>query len=303
MEPWVLATLAAAFLQNLRFMLQKHLRATRLSTAGATFARFVWGAPLAALMAAAWIGWQGAPLPGAPARFWVMALTGGIAQILATMCVVALFQMRNFAVGITLKKTEAVQTAALGLVLLGETISGPALGAILLGLLGVVILSDPPVPDPAAGWRGRVFNRAAGLGLASGALFAVSATGYRGAALALGGGDMLLRAMLTLAFVTAAQAVLMAGWLAWRERGEIGRVLRHWRITGLVGIVSALGSLGWFAAFALERAALVKAVGQVELVFTFLASWLVFRERTSPREFAGIGLIVASVLWLLAATH
>lgn len=303
MAPWVIATIAAAFLQNLRFMLQKHLRATRLSTAGATFARFVWGAPLAALMLAGLTLWKGAPPPLPGTDFWWMGVAGGIAQILATMCVVALFQMRAFTVGITLKKTETIQTAALGFVVLGETVSAAALAAILLGVLGVIVLSDPPTPQPGAPWRKRIFNRGAGLGLASGALFAVSATGYRGASLAVASDDAILRAAVTLAYVTATQAVLMALWLAWRERGEIARVLAAWRVTALVGLVSALGSLCWFTAFTLERAALVKAVGQVELVFTFLASWLVFRERSTRREIAGILLVVASVLWLLVATH
>ena len=47
MELWIPFTIAAAFFQNLRFMLQKHLKATRLTTAGATFSRFIFAAPLA----------------------------------------------------------------------------------------------------------------------------------------------------------------------------------------------------------------------------------------------------------------
>ena len=40
MELWVPITLAAAFMQNLRSALQKHLKGS-LSTSGATFCRFV----------------------------------------------------------------------------------------------------------------------------------------------------------------------------------------------------------------------------------------------------------------------
>ncbi len=43
-ELWVPDTVAAAFLQNLRSALQKHLKA-RLSTTGATFVRFGFGFP------------------------------------------------------------------------------------------------------------------------------------------------------------------------------------------------------------------------------------------------------------------
>ena len=298
MEMWIPITIAAAFAQNLRFMLQKHLKSTGLSTAGATFSRFLFAAPLAALVLAGLVltGWGA--LPELTLRFVVFSTTGAIAQILATSCVVALFAERNFTVGITFKKTETVQTAIIGLVVLGEAISPWGIIAIAIGLVGVVLLSDPPGPAKS-GWRERVFNRASGLGLTSGALFGVSAIGYRGASLALLGGDFLIRAAATLAFVTLFQSVIMALYLGVREKGQIRAVLASWRVSGLVGLTGMLGSLGWFTAFTLQNAAYVKALGQIELVFTFLASIFVFKEHSSPRELSGIALVVASILVLI----
>jgi len=60
----------------------------------------------------------------------------------------------------------------------------------------------------------------------------------------------------------------------------------------LVGLTGMLGMLGWFIAFRLQNAAYVRALGQVELVFSVLGSWLVFRERARPRELGGIALVV-----------
>ena len=51
MDAWIFLSLGAALAQTVRFMLQKQLRATRLSTGGATFARFIYSAPLVALAA------------------------------------------------------------------------------------------------------------------------------------------------------------------------------------------------------------------------------------------------------------
>ena len=45
MPVWILATFFAAFMQNLRFLLQRHLRVTTLSTMGATWARFAFATP------------------------------------------------------------------------------------------------------------------------------------------------------------------------------------------------------------------------------------------------------------------
>ncbi len=297
MPLWILITIGAAFAQNLRFMLQKQLKATKLSTAGATFARFLYSAPLVALIVVVFANARGLELPTVNARFWTYALFGGLAQILATMCVVSLFAQRNFATGITFKKTEVLQTALIGFVVLGEGVSMLGFLAISIGFVGIVLLSDSQ--SGAGSWHQRIWNRAAGLGLLSGVLFAISATGYRGASLSLGDANFFLRAAFTLSIVTASQTFAMALWLGWREPGEIGRVLKHWRVAGLVGVTSMVGSLGWFTAFTLQNAAYVKALGQIELVFSFLTGWLVFKEKTTAREFAAMGLLTVSILLLI----
>ncbi|MEM8630300.1 MAG: DMT family transporter [Pseudomonadota bacterium] len=295
---WIPVTIAAAFVQNLRFMLQKHLKATQLSTGGATFSRFVFSFPLVAALALTYGQLSDQALPGLTGTFWIYATLGGLCQILATMCVVALFARRNFAVGMTFKKTEAIQTAIVGYVLLGEGVSPGGAAALAVGFVGLILLSDPPDGGADGGWA-RLFNRAAGLGLASGILFAVSANAYRAASLSLESGDTFLRASLTLAAVTAFQTVALGGWLLWRERGEVRRVLRAWRVTALVGIFSMVGSLCWFIAFTLQTAAYVKAVGQIELVFSYLAGVFVFQEKNTRRELAGIATLVLSVLMIV----
>ena len=60
-----------------------------------------------------------------------------------------------------------------------------------------------------------------------------------------------------------------------------------------------LGSLSWFTAVTLQTAANVYALGQVELVFSLLASVLFFRETVSRRELAGISLLTVSILLLV----
>ncbi|WP_375551887.1 DMT family transporter [Rhodophyticola porphyridii] len=295
MPVWIPVTIFAAFMQNLRFLLQRHLKVTTLSTGGATWARFLYSAPLVAGLVAVYASVSGQDLPGPAARFWLFVVSGAMAQMLATMCVVALFAHRNFAVGITLKKTEVILTALLGLVILGEAVSPPVVAAIGVGFIGVLLLSDPPKGEIALPWRARLFNVASGYGLASGLLFGISAVGYRGASLSLPEGDVFLRAAFTLAAATAVQTVTLGLWLAWRERGQIAKVLASWRVSGLVGLTSMLGSLGWFTAFTLQTAAYVKALGQIELVFTFLFSVFWLKERSSPKEIWGIALIVASI--------
>ena len=301
MDAWIPITLLAAVAQTARFGLQKQLKSTQLSTGGATFARFIYSSPLVVLGVLMYASITAQTLPAIPPVFWAYALVGGAAQILATMCVVALFAHRNFAVGITFKKTEVLMAVFVGLLILGEGVTWLAFGAILIGLAGVVLLSDPPGASQDA-WHKRILNRAAGLGLASGLLFACSGVGYRGASLSLDTGDVFLRATLTLACFNTAQTIAMAIWLRLFDRGEISRVLSTWRVSSLVGITSMIGSTCWFVAFTLQTVAYVKALGQIELLFSLALTMFFFNEKVSRREVQGGGLLVLSVLVLVLVT-
>ena len=293
MELWIAISIAAAFVQNLRFMLQKHLKG-QLSSFGATYARFLWAAPLA-LITVVFLTWlRGDPLPGITKGFLIFGAIGGITQIVGTALLVSLFSFRNFAVGVTFSKTEAVQAAIIGFVLLGDKVAASGIIAIIVSVIGVILMS---VNISDLSLRG-VFSRPTLLGLGSGMLLGISGVTYRGASLSLDGGDFLMRAALTLAAVTVFQTIVMSIYLKWREPGEIGRVISGWRITSLVGLTGMLGSLGWFAAMTLQNAAYVKAVGQIELVFAIAASYFFFKERPSLRDIAGIILIVLGI-WLL----
>ncbi|MFT7107798.1 MAG: drug/metabolite transporter (DMT)-like permease [Yoonia sp.] len=300
MELWIPITIGAATAQTLRFMLQKRLKGMALSTAGATFARFIYSSPLVAVIAITYATGTGQGLPDLPAAFWPYALAGGTSQILATMCVVALFNHRNFAVGITFKKTEVLLSAFFGFLILGDTFTTLTILAMLIGLAGVLLLSDPP--GGIGRWHQRVFNRATALGLGAGVLFGISGNGYRGASLSLGDGDVFYRAIVTLAIVTAFQTITMVLWLEWRERGEIARVIASWRVAGLVGITSMIGSICWLTAFTLQNAAYVNAVGQIELLFSLMIGAFVFGERIGAREWQGLSLLTFSIVMLVLLT-
>ena len=294
MELWIFASIAAALFQTMRFMLQKVLSMNVLSTAGSTFARFAYAAPAALLATAIYIWGKDTALPVLDRAFWSYAWLGAVAQIIATACIVALFRTRNFAVGITLMKTEVIQAAIIGVLFFGAKVSLAGWGAILIGLVGVVLLSRTPGVQESL-WKG-LSSRATALGLASGFLFAISATSYRAASLEIASEDPFLRAGVTLTCVTASQLVAMALWLRWREPGQVTAVWRARKVAVWVGLTSMAGSFGWFLAFTLQTAAYVKAVGQIELIFSLMASVLFFRETVTARELVGIGFLGLSIL-------
>ena len=89
-------------------------------------------------------------------------------------------------------------------------------------------------------------------------------------------------------------------WPAWVKTTRTLRdVIVHWRWSLVVGLSGVLASIAWFTAFTLQNAAYVRALGQIELVFTFFFSVVVFREKTSRIEVFGIMLVVAAILMLV----
>lgn len=300
LELWVPITIAAAFLQNARSAVQRHLSG-RLTTTGATFTRFVYAFPIALVYALVLRYGVGLDLPAPNASFAVFAVLGGVAQIVATQLLLYSFRFRNFAVGTTYSKTETVQAALFGIVVLGDRLTVGAAVAILISLAGVVSIS---VARQATGLRGLAVSlseKPALIGLASGAAFAISAVCYRAASLSLGGEGFLMQAGFTLACVTMLQTALMAAWLRWREPGQMRAVFRAWPIAALAGLFGAAASACWFTAMTLQNVAYVRALGQIELVFTFIASYAMFKERSTLLEIVGILLVVAGILVLLLA--
>jgi drug/metabolite transporter (DMT)-like permease len=291
MELWIPITVAAAFLQNVRSVLQKQLTG-RLSVNGATYVRFCYGLPFAWLYLAMLSSSREIPEPSL--QFLGYCLAGGIGQMLATACLVASFTYRNFAVGTAFSKTEVVQAAVFGLVVLGDMVSWRVGIGIVLSLIGVLMLSARVRLGEA--WK---LDRAASLGILSGAFFAAAIVSYRGAALALDSGDYLIRASLTLAIAISLQTLLMGIYLVVREPGEMRRVGGAWRPAFWVGLTGMLASAGWLTAVTLESAALVRAVGQVELLFTFAASIWFFKERVGFREVLGVALVILGIYVLL----
>jgi len=297
-ELWIPVTIVAAFMQNARSALQKHLTG-RLSTLGAAYVRFLYALPFALLYVAALAGLQGEPLPRPNFQFFMFAFLGGLAQIIFTALLMWLFSFRNFAVGTTFSKTEVVQVAILGLLILGDTLSPLASVAIAVAAAGVMLLSAGRTNVTVAALLTSLAEKPTLIGLASGAFLGASVVFFRGAALALDHNAFVMAAAFTLAVALVIQTAIMGLYLAWKEPGTLRDVLVHWRWSLAVGVAGVLASICWFTAFTLQNAAYVRALGQIELIFTFIASVFFFRERTSRTEIGGILLVAAGILLLV----
>lgn len=297
---WIPATIAAAFFQNLRSALQKAIKG-RLSTMGAAYSRFLYAFPLAVLYLIAVQQARGSDLPAVNTEFLIYCALGGLSQILFTVVLLWMFSFRSFAVGTTFSKLEVILVAGMGSVLLGDHVGPAALLAILIGALGTVVLSFNETRLTPMGLLRGLGERATAIGILCAALLGASSVFYRGAILALQGDDFLLAASFALAVALGMQTLMMGAWFLIFDRAELARVFIHWQRAGPVGIAGLAGSICWFTAFSVQNAAYVRALGQIELVFTFLASVFVFRETVSRMEYLGTGLIISSILLIVLA--
>ena len=298
MELWIPITIFAAFMQNLRSATQKYLKG-KLTSLGAAYVRFLYAWPFAVIYVFGVQAYTGDPWPEPNATFLMYSVLGGLSQIIFTVLLMWLFSFRNFAVGTTFSKTETVQVALLGLIILGDTLTWVPILAIVISVIGVMALSLGQQKLTLGTLVSGMSERSTLLGLVCGAFLGASVVFFRGAALALDYENIWLAAAYTLAISVVIQTIAMGAYIAWKEPQTLKAVMVNWRWASVVGVSGVLGSIGWFTAFTMENAALVRAVGQIELVFTFIASIFIFREKTNRMEVLGILLVVGAILLLL----
>ncbi|MGE4338143.1 MAG: DMT family transporter [Pigmentiphaga sp.] len=292
---WIPVTLVAAGAQTARNAMQHHLTA-RLGTLGATQVRFLYGLPFAVLFLAALCLLEGRLPPGFNPGFWIYTIWGALTQIAATALMLATMRLRQFGLAIAYTKTEPMQVAVFGWLLLGDVLSWQASGAVAIATLGVVLMSRTGMP---AGSRAGFSWRPALLGLASGAGFALSSIGFRGAILSLESGSALLRASTTLTCGLLLQSLLLLIWLGFFQRDALIGSLRAWRSSLFAGFMGALASQCWFFGFALTSTANVRTLGLIEVVFAQIASRRVFAQTLSRTERLGLILVTLGVALLL----
>ncbi|MEN0000731.1 MAG: DMT family transporter [Pseudomonadota bacterium] len=298
MEIWVGITIAAAFFQNIRSGLQKHLRG-QVGTAAATFVRFGFGLPFAFAFLFLALAGSGHATPDMPAQFWVWVTLAALSQIAAQILLIIVFTLKNFAVGGAYVRVEPILAALFGALILSEWPSLILMIAVFISVIGVMLISLVGTKLTIPALFAALGTRAAVLGLASAAIFGFAAVAFRGASLSLGGPNFLVQGAVTLCAAITIQSLLMGLWVLITAPGDLIILLRRWKTSVSVGLVGALASYGWFSAMTLETAAAVKAVAQVEMLFALATTAFVFREHISRREITGCVLIVSGVLLLI----
>jgi drug/metabolite transporter (DMT)-like permease len=291
---WAVFTLIAAAAQTARNAIQRELTAA-LGTVGATHVRFLFGFPFALVFLACVLTATGSALPSPPPVFWPWVVAGAFTQIAATATMLSVMGQRSFVVAYAYIKTEPVHVALFGLLFLGDRISALSALAILIATAGVIVIS----PRAKSGEEGAL--RSTVVGLLSGALFGLSAIGYRGAILSLQLPNFVVAATFTVTVGLIIQAAVLSLYLALREPKVLHAIARAWRPSLFAGFMGAFASEFWFLAFAITTAANVRTLALIEVLFAQGVTRFVFKQPTTARELVGIGLVVIGVGLLIWA--
>jgi drug/metabolite transporter (DMT)-like permease len=185
--------------------------------------------------------------------------------------------------------------------LFGEPLSWAGAVALTIVLAGVVIISAGragllAVIGGTAQPLKLLTDRATGVALLCALSFAISYLCLREAALVMSPGTPQWRGAWTVVIATGMQTLAVGAWLAVQEPGAYRHFWPNRGPVAFIGVTSALGSIGWFTAFALQNASYVRAVGQVEVVFTLLLSWAWFRERITAVELTGMAATIVGII-------
>ncbi|MEI6860264.1 MAG: DMT family transporter [Shewanella sp.] len=285
---WIFFTFFAAFMQSWRNAFQSQL-SKEVKVAGVTLARFLWAGPIVVLYLACLYLWQPVGMPEISAQFSLYIVGASAVQILATVLLVKLFKLKNFAVGAGLAKSEALVAAVLGVLFFGTQLTILGWIGVFIGGFAVFMMSS------ANGLRGLSFKTAC-IGLACGTLFALTSLWVRQASLIL---DLpfLHRAAWVLFFVITIQTFVLLAYLTMTDKQTLTALMERPRLTLLTSTTSCLGSIGWFTAMSLQAVPYVKTLGQIEIFFTLLIAMFWLKQQVKIKDMLALVLIaIAAIL-------
>jgi len=293
---WIIFTISGAFFQNLRSSLQKKLNKD-LSTVASTYVRFAFALPFAILIFFLNFGnFEIISKILKQTDFIYLTSIASIFQIIFTFTLLYLFNFSNFVVGTSLSKTEVVQVAIFEYFLLKDKLNVFGIFGIIIATVGVIIIS---IKDLKL-FFSNFFSKTTFIGLLTGLFLGLSVVFFRAAALSLEDfSSNFDKAIITLFFGLIIQTFLISVYLLVYERSEFRKFRNNKLESCLAGLTGFLATLSWFFAFTFIQASFVRALGQVEIFFSFVSSKYFFKEKITKMEIIGIIIFVFGVTTML----
>ena len=293
---WIIVTIFAAFFQNLRSSIQKNLN-KEVSTIGSTYVRFAFALPLATILF--FLYFRNLEIIKeilVQDKFIIYLLLGSLSQIIFTFILLYLFKFSNFMVGTSLSKTEVIQVAILEFFILEEKLNKFGASGIVIATIGIIILS---IKDTKLFFK-NLISKTTIIGLVSGFFLALSVVYFRAAALTLENFESNFeKALGTLFFGLIVQTTVLTIYIYFFEKEQFSKLYKNKFESFGAGIAGFLATISWFYAFTLIQSSYVRALGQVEIIFSYISSRFYFKEKIKINEIIGVVIFVIGILILL----
>ena len=288
---WIIVTIFAAFLQNLRFTVQKNIN-KKVSTFSSSYVRFAFSLPFTvALFFIYFQSFEMIKICLENNDFIIFFILASISQIIFTFILLYLFQFSNFIIGTSLSKTEVIQIALLEFIILGDKLNFFVVLGIVLSTIGVIVFTVKNINL----FFKNLFSKTTIVGIISGLFLGLSVVLYRAAALSLNIESNFEKALCTLFFGVSFQTIIMTIYILIFEKDQFKKLYDNKYQCLLAGFSGFLATLSWFYAFTLVQSSFVRALGQIELVFSYISSTLFFKEKVKLIEIIGILIFVTGV--------
>ena len=293
---WAIFAVLAAFFQNLRTSLQKKLN-KNLSIVASTYVRFAFALPFALIVFIFNFGnFDIISTVLNQSNFFYYTFLGSVIQITFTITLLYLFRFSNFVVGTSLSKTEVIQIAIFEYIILKDKLNLFGVLGIIIATIGVIMIS---IKDLRLFFK-NFFSKVTLIGLGAGLLLGLSVVYFRAAALSLENfSSNFDKAFMTVFFALIIQTTMITIYLIIFERSEFKKFLENKFEICLAGLSGFLATLSWFFAFTLIQASFVRALGQIEIFFSYVSSKYLFKEKITLIEILGVLTFIAGATILL----
>jgi len=293
---WAIFAVLAAFFQNLRTSLQKKLN-KNLSIVASTYVRFAFALPFALIVFIFNFGnFDIISTVLNQSNFFYYTFLGSVIQITFTITLLYLFRFSNFVVGTSLSKTEVIQIAIFEYIILKDKLNLFGVLGIIIATIGVIMIS---IKDLRLFFK-NFFSKVTLIGLGAGLLLGLSVVYFRAAALSLENfSSNFDKAFMTVFFALIIQTTMITIYLIIFEQSEFKKFLENKFEIGLAGLSGFLATLSWFFAFTLIQASFVRALGQIEIFFSYVSSKYLFKEKITFIEILGVLTFIAGATILL----
>ena len=293
---WVIFTVLAAFFQNLRTSLQKRLN-KNLSLVASAYVRFAFALPFAFIIF--FINFRSLDIVQIildQNNFIYYTFLGAIFQVIFTLLLLYLFKFSNFVVGTSLSKTEVIQIAIFEYIILKDKLNLFGIIGIIVATIGVIVIT---IKDVKLFFR-NFFSKVTLIGLTTGLILGLSVVYFRAAALSLENfSSNFDKAITTLFFGLFIQTAVVTTYLLIFEKSEFKKFYQNKVEICFTGLAGFLATLSWFFAFTLIQASFVRAVGQIEILFSYMSSKYLFKEKITFIEIMGIIIFISGATLLL----